>query len=179
VALIGKEEALVRLAEHRQQLLGGDQGCVLCALAHGGSIPTPLVETERAVVLLDRFGRRRGHLLVVSKVHLERVAEIDQTLYMEVQRLVYQAMTALDKALQPVQVFTAVLGATVPVPMSFGHFHAHVIPVYESDERARPARVLSWSEGVVVYDDAEAWDLRERILSDWPSQSHEPSNDSR
>ncbi len=138
-------------------------------------MPAPLVETDWALVLLDRFGRRRGHLLVVSKLHLERVAEIDQSLYLEVQRLVYEAMTALDEALRPVQVFTAVLGATVPVPMSFAHFHAHVIPVHESDERARPARVLSWSEGVVVYDDAEAWDLRERILGAWPSHSIKPS----
>jgi len=167
VALLSKEEALAELSEHRRKLLGGEEGCVLCALANGGAVPAPLVETDHAIVLLDRFARRRGHLLVVSKVHVERVSEISPELFCEVQRLVYEAMQALDAALCPVQVFTAVLGATIPVPMSFAHFHAHVIPVYESDERARPARVLSWSEGVVVYDNAEASALREQILAAW------------
>jgi diadenosine tetraphosphate (Ap4A) HIT family hydrolase len=167
VTLLSKEEALAELAHHRRQLLGGEEGCVLCVLANGGAVPAPLVETEQATVLLDRFARRRGHLLVVSKIHVENVSEIRPELYLEVQRLVYDSMRALDSALHPVQIFTAVLGATVPVPMSFAHFHAHVIPVYESDERARPARVLSWSEGVVVYDDAEASALREEILAAW------------
>jgi diadenosine tetraphosphate (Ap4A) HIT family hydrolase len=171
VALISKPEALVELARHRRELLGGDEGCLLCAIANGGAVPAPLVETDRALVVLDRFGRRRGHLIVISKVHVERVSEIDRDLFMEVQELAYEAMSALDSALRPVQVFTAVLGATVPVPMSFGHFHAHVIPVYESDERARPARVLSWSEGVVVYDDAEASALRDEILAAWGSRA--------
>ena len=57
--------------------------------------------------------------------------------------------------------------------MTYSHYHVHVIPVYETDERARPARVLSWSEGVVMYDDDEALQLRQRVASAWPRLAHD------
>jgi hypothetical protein len=43
--------------------------------------------------------------------------------------------------------------------------------VYETDERARPARVLSWSEGVVVYDDLEAERICRELSDAWPQQA--------
>ena len=67
--------------------------------------------------------------------------------------------------------FTATLGAAVELPMTYSHYHMHVIPVYETDERARPARVLSWSEGVVVYDDNEARDICKQLIEHWPASA--------
>jgi diadenosine tetraphosphate (Ap4A) HIT family hydrolase len=169
VKTLCKEDALAELEAHRQQLLGNDQSCVMCALAQGRAEPSPLLETEHAVVVLDRFAQRRGHLLVISKVHVEAVSQIGWELYLHIQRLVYDARLALDRALSPLQIYTGIFGATAPVPMSFAHFHVHVIPIFEDDERARPARVLSWSEGVVVYDELEAESLRDQIVKAWPS----------
>lgn len=166
MTILPKNDAERELESLRAQIVP-DGRCLLCALVAGAARPQPLVETERAVVLLDRFGRRNGHLLVVTKAHLEDVLAVDWETHREVQRLVYEARRALCRALDPVQVYTCVFGATVPVPMSFTHHHAHVIPVFERDERSRPARVLSWSEGVVVYTDVEAETLRRRILDCW------------
>jgi hypothetical protein len=42
------------------------------------------------------------------------------------------------------------------------------VPVFESDERARPAHVFSWSSGVLVYDDEEARALAARLRAAWP-----------
>lgn len=139
----------------------------MCALASGAGRPPPLVETEAAVVVLDRFARRRGHLLVIARPHVERVEDVPWELYVAVERLVFEARRALQRLLDPAQIYTATLGAVTPLPMSFAHFHTHVIPVPEVDERARPARVLSWSEGVYVYDDEEAAALRGAILDAW------------
>jgi diadenosine tetraphosphate (Ap4A) HIT family hydrolase len=169
VRTLGKEEALAELQAHRLRLLPDGAGCVMCALAQGRGEPLPLVETESAVVVLDRFAQRLGHLLVITRRHVEAVSAIDWPLFAHIQRLVYQSRLALDRAFVPLQIYAGMFGATVPLPMTFAHCHAHVIPVYESDERARPARVLSWSEGVVVYDDEEAQALRARILDCWPS----------
>lgn len=166
MTILSKDKALIELSRLRSQLQP-DGGCLLCALAAGGSCPQPLIETERAVVLLDRFARREGHLLVVTKAHIEGVLDVDWETYQDVQRLVFEARRAVHLALAPVQVYAGTFGATAQVPMSFAHYHAHVIPVFERDERARPARVLSWSEGVVVYSDTEAKQLRQRILTHW------------
>ncbi len=168
---LSKAEAMEQLVELRRELLGTDEtGCLMCALARGAGRPAPLIETDSAVVVLDRFARRRGHLIVIAKDHVEGVDEVPWELYLEVERLVFDARQALHRALAPEQIYSATLGAVVPLPMSFAHFHTHVIPIFESDERARPARVLSWSEGVVVYDDDEAAALREQILAVWPEQ---------
>jgi len=59
----------------------------------------------------------------------------------------------------------------VELPQTYSHYHVHVIPVYETDERARPARVLSWSEGVVVYDDGEADGICRELSLAWPHQT--------
>jgi histidine triad (HIT) family protein len=166
LTILDKDEALLELSRLREGILP-EGGCLLCALVNGGASPPPLAESERAVVLLDRFARREGHLLIVSKAHVEGVLEIDWETHQEVQRLLFEARRALYRALSPVQVYSATFGATTQVPMSFAHYHAHVIPIYERDERARPARVLSWSEGVVVYTDGEASSLRQRILDHW------------
>jgi diadenosine tetraphosphate (Ap4A) HIT family hydrolase len=88
---------------------------------------------------------------------------------MGLQGLAHEASVALQQALSPLRIFTAVLGRTTPLPNSYPHLHVHVVPVYECDERARPARVLSWSEGVVVYDDVEAAALTAELRACWPS----------
>ena len=168
MTLITKAEALERLTVFRDELgATGDDDCVMCALAQGRGRPEPLIETARAVVVLDRFARRYGHLLVIAREHVEGTRAVTWELFHELARLTFEARRALDRALEPVQIYSATLGAVVPLPMSFGHLHTHVIPVHEADARARPARVLTWEEGVTVYDDAEASALRARILSVW------------
>ena len=165
---IPKVEAVARLAAFRRELAAaGGSDCVMCALTRGHARPAPLVETDQAVVVLDRFARRRGHLLVVARGHVESTREVGWDLFQELARLTFEARRALDRALEPAQIYSATLGAVVPLPMSFSHLHTHVIPVYESDERARPARVLTWEEGVTVYEDAEAEALRAEILAAW------------
>ena len=169
--VVGKEQALARLAEHKRTLLAGGTGCVMCALAGGKADLTPVRENRHAVVLLDRFACRYGHLLVIPRQHFEHLSQLPWELFAEVQKLTFEAARAIDACLKPARVFTATLGAAVELPMTYSHYHMHVIPVYETDERARPARVLSWTEGVVVYDDAEARDLCQKLVECWPKSA--------
>jgi len=142
----------------------------MCALARGASGAPLVAESPHSVVLLDRFACRYGHLMVIPRLHVERLSELSWELYADVQRLCFEAARAVDRRLAPARVFTASLGAAVELPMTYSHFHMHVIPVFETDERARPARVLSWSEGVVVYDDVEALRLAEELRAAWPAR---------
>ena len=166
-----KEAALARLTAHKHELLAGGGGCVMCALANGGARSMLVAESAHGAVLLDRYGCRRGHLLVVAKQHVERASALDWETFVDLQRLVFDATSVVDAHFKPARVFTATLGAAVELPQTFPHYHVHVIPVYETDERARPARVLSWSEGVVVYDDAEADGICRELRQGWPRSS--------
>ena len=163
--VVDKGRALVLLAAHKQRLLGESGDCVMCRLASGGA--SRIAESEKAVVLLDRFACRFGHLMVIPRAHVERLSELDYEVFADVQRLTFEAARAIDRCFAPARVFTASLGAAVELPMTYSHYHMHVIPVYETDERARPARVLSWSEGVVVYDDDEARRISEQLRAAW------------
>jgi len=168
VKVISKEAALTRLSEHKQALLADQSACVMCALANGASRPALVAESAHGAVLLDRFGCRYGHLMVVAKQHIERASLLEWAVYADLQRLVFDATQVIDACFKPARVFTATLGAAVELPQTYSHYHVHVIPVYETDERARPARVLSWSEGVVVYDDAEAEAICRQLVEAWP-----------
>ena len=166
--MIEKPEALTLLAENRVALLGGDTGCVMCALARGAAAAPELVrESEHGVALLDRFGTREGHLLIIARSHVEDTLALGWDVYQDLQRLAYDGAQVVTRLLSPARVFIAVLGASAALPMSFPHFHIHVLPVYDTDERARPAHVFSWSAGVLVYEDAEAAELAARLRAAW------------
>jgi diadenosine tetraphosphate (Ap4A) HIT family hydrolase len=167
VQVIDKEAALAQLRAHKHELLAGRGGCVMCALANGGADAMLVAESAHGAVLLDRFGCRYGHLLVVGKRHVERASELSWSVYSDLQRLTFDAIGVIDDCFEPARVFTATLGAAVELPQTYSHYHVHVIPVYETDERARPARVLSWSEGVVVYDDSEAEQICRDLREAW------------
>ncbi len=166
--VVSKEVALARLAEHKRALLTGGATCVMCALAKAGSGSGRIAESRHAVVMLDRFACRYGHLMVIPRAHFERGTELDWEVFVDVQRLVFEAAHAVEACFKPARVFTATLGAAAELPMTYSHYHVHVIPVVETDERARPARVLSWSEGVVVYADDEAARICRELVAAWP-----------
>ena len=100
---------------------------------------------------------------MIAKQHVEDAFDLDWPRYAALQRLAYDTALALRAAFAPVRSYVALLGASEGLPTSFPHVHTHVLPVYTTDERARPAHVFSWSTGVLVYDDDEALELAARI----------------
>jgi histidine triad (HIT) family protein len=165
---VQKPEALELLEQNRRELLPSGDGCMMCALVRRSNESFELLrESEHGVALLDRFGSREGHIIVISRRHVEDTSQLPWETYSDLQRLAYEASAALRRAFNPARIFIAILGASTELPMSFPHFHIHVLPVYETDERARPAFVFSWSAGVLVYEDREARELAERLRSAW------------
>jgi diadenosine tetraphosphate (Ap4A) HIT family hydrolase len=166
-----KPEALELLAENRRVILEGGEECVMCALVKRAARSAELLaESERGVALLDRFGSRPGHAIVIAREHVEETTKLGWPTYAELQRLAYDAGIAIERTLAPARTFVAVLGASAQLPMSFPHFHIHVLPVYETGDGARPAHVFSWSAGVLVYEDDEARELAARLRAAWPTR---------
>jgi diadenosine tetraphosphate (Ap4A) HIT family hydrolase len=168
--IVDKHEALALLALEARRLLADETACLMCALVESAASER-LAQSEHGVVLLDRFASRPGHLLVVARRHVERGTDLGWPTYAELQRLAWEATQAIERVLAPKRVFVAALGASTPLPMSFPHYHVHVIPVYEDDERARPAAVLSWTSGVVIYEDAEARQMCMTLRAAWPRET--------
>jgi diadenosine tetraphosphate (Ap4A) HIT family hydrolase len=163
-----KEEALALLAEHRRAIGAADDACLMCLLAEKRGVPAPVYEDDHALVILDRFASREGHLLVIARDHIEGLTELGWEKYSHLQRVAFDAARAIEGVLTPRRFFLAALGAPQAVPMSFPHFHLHVIPLFEADDSTRPARVFSWTDGVVVYEDHEAEELANKLRRAWP-----------
>jgi diadenosine tetraphosphate (Ap4A) HIT family hydrolase len=166
---VPKPEALELLQAYKRALPQND--CVLCALASGeAAAHDAIAHSEHGLVLLNRFGQRRGHLMVLPRRHVEHVHELEWPAYAGLQRLAYDAGFALQRVLQPLRIFNAVLGSGAAIATSYAHLHIHVVPLHESGDRARPARVFSWSEGVVVYEEEEAVALAAELRAAWPAR---------
>jgi len=165
--VVDKAEALAALEIHRRELLPNGDGCVMCAVI--AQAPR-IAESAGAVVVLDRFASRPGHLLVLPKAHIERLTALDWAAYSELQWLGYEACHAVERVFAPKRVYVASLGTSTALPGSYPHLHIHVVPIPEDDERARPAAVFSWSAGIVLYDDAEAAALVDSLRRAWPER---------
>lgn len=167
--LLTKSDALAELAQHKRELLREPSECVMCALAEGRDRMLVIAQEPAGSVVLDRFGNRAGHLLVIGRRHVARGTELGWPEYSELQRLAYQACQALESLLSPLRVYVAALGSQQELPMTYAHYHLHVVPVAEEGERGRPAQVFSWNEGVVTYTDAEAAELVTDVKRAWPA----------
>ena len=163
---LSKDEALQQL-ENERALSSAFGGCVMCRLASHSHAQLWLAENTHGVVVLDGFGSTRGHLLVIAKDHVERTSALTAAQYQALQDLAWQANVTLEAELRPERIYTATLGASRPLPMSFPHFHTHVVPVFDTDERARPANVFSWSSGVVRYLPEEFVTLQAQLTGAW------------
>jgi len=144
------------------------EGCAICGMAagHPAGIEV-LAERPAAVAVLDWLGVRRGHALVILRRHVESVAEVPWSEYVEVQRLAWEAARAMERVLSPKRVFVASLGSATRLPISFPHHHVHVIPLYDGGEIDRPSEVLTWRNGVAVYAPGEAAELGAALRAAW------------
>jgi diadenosine tetraphosphate (Ap4A) HIT family hydrolase len=175
VQRIPKADALAIIRRDAEALSPELARCVMCAIARGARIPLHVLATnERAVAVLERFHVRRGHVLVVLKRHVEVIADLPWEEYAAVQRLAWEASIAIERALSPKRVFVAAFGAATALPMTFPHHHVHVVPLFDGGEGDRPREVFSWSQGVGVYEEAEATELAALLMRAWPPAWHLP-----
>ena len=141
----------------------------MCGLvdAYPGDVKI-LAKTRHAIAVLARYQLRRGHVLVLSRRHVETWGDVTWTEWRDVQKLAFEAARALERAFDPVRVYAATLGANGRVaPTSFPHLHVHVVPIYEDDERGKPANVFTWRHGLAKPTAREANALQRALVAAW------------
>jgi len=160
------------IAAHRRELarLPARYGhCPMCGLVD--AFPNDvkvLAETKHAIAVLSRYQLRRGHVLVVSRRHVETWSGVGWNEWRDVQHLAFDAAQAIERAFDPVRVYSATLGSTGRVsPTSFPHLHVHVVPIYEDDERGKPSNVFTWKHGLSRPTARESAALQRRLIAAW------------
>ena len=106
-------------------------------------IPGHIVaENEHAIAFLDIHPLVKGHTLVVPKQEVDYFFDLDEELYLELNRFARQVAIGLKEAVPCKRIATAVIGLEVP------HAHLHLIPINTMDDAnfSRPKLQLSDEE---------------------------------
>lgn len=158
--LIAREEAIARILAETPETR-----CSLCALLGPDGVASGsrlLARGAHTSVVLNRYPRQWGHVLVVWHRHVTTFESSSDAEWDEASRYALRAARVVERTLHPARCYVASLGTSEPdVPTSFPHLHLHVLPVY--DPRERPSTVLTWEPGVYEASEPE-WDSLERSL---------------
>lgn len=110
-----------------------DSQCPFCRIAgRTGEKAHIVCETDDCVAFLPTSPASRGHTLVIPRVHVRDVYEIDPELAGTVMRLAVRIAVAVRAAFQPEGVNLITSTGTVATQTVL-HFHLHVVPRWSAD----------------------------------------------
>ena len=113
------------------------QGCLFCTMAAAG----PERDRENFVlergrdwfVVINRYPYTTGHLMVVSRRHIEKVADFEGDEGAEMVQLLARCEGAIKRAYGPDGInLGANLGRSAGAGI-VGHFHMHMVPRWHGD----------------------------------------------
>ncbi|REA62487.1 HIT family protein [Dyadobacter luteus] len=89
-----------------------------------GEIPSfKVAETEEFLAFLDAFPITKGHVLVIPKVEVDYIFDLDESLYIRLLLFARSIVPALEKTVPCKRVGVSVIGLEVP------HAHVHLLPL--------------------------------------------------
>jgi diadenosine tetraphosphate (Ap4A) HIT family hydrolase len=149
---IDKEEALARIRAE-----GGEPACLMCAIRDARVGPTYAVfEDERLLVVLPRYVRRWGQVLVLPRDHVTSFTEVAPDLWAHANAVAHRCATMIERVMRPLRCYVASTGSPSEERANTSmHLHVHVVPI--TDPEDRPRNVFSWDEGVMIAE-ADEWE---------------------
>ena len=132
-----------------------DENCIFCKIAAGEIPSSTLYEDDMFRVILDLGPANAGHALILPKEHFKDVTELDEAYAAKILPLAAKIGTAQRKALGA-DGFNVVQNNGTAAGQTVFHFHAHVIPRYDTD-----APMIAWEPG--KYADGEMEQTAEKI----------------
>jgi diadenosine tetraphosphate (Ap4A) HIT family hydrolase len=160
--LITRDEALARIRAE-----GGQPPCLMCAIRDRRVGATYAVfEDEEILVLLPRYVRRWGHVVVMPRAHVITYTEVAPALWTRVNAEALRAARMLEQLRMPRRIYVTSTGSSAgELTQSSLHLHVHVIPLFDSEDR--PADVFSWQAGVYTAEHDEWEALRAEYVTAW------------
>jgi histidine triad (HIT) family protein len=87
-----------------------------------------IAEDENFLAFLDVNPNAIGHTLCIPKQEIDKIFDLDDTLYLGLMQFSKKIAIALEKAVPCKRIGMSVIGLEVP------HAHVHLIPLNEMDE---------------------------------------------
>ena len=122
--------------------------CIFCKIV-AGTIPTKILnETSHSISFLDAFPLARGHVLVISKKHHQKIQDMTCEENNDLFSLVYQMLSKVD----------SITGSTLvavhngkDAGQEIPHVHVHLVPRDKNDS-AGPIHELFESSSLKLSD---------------------------
>lgn len=106
-----------------------------------GEIPSyKLAENEHFFAFLDIRPIAEGHTLIVPKVEIDYLFDLDDQLLQEMMVWSKKVVTAIDEALNPIRTGVIIQGLEVP------HAHIHLVPLFKHNQELSLAHPIEVSE---------------------------------
>jgi histidine triad (HIT) family protein len=94
-----------------------------------GEIPCyKVAEDENFLAFLDVNPNAKGHTLCIPKQEINKIFEMEETLYLELMAFSRKVAVALEKTVSCKRIGMAVVGLEVP------HVHVHLIPLQDMND---------------------------------------------
>jgi histidine triad (HIT) family protein len=89
-----------------------------------GEIPSfKIAETDEFLAFLDTFPITKGHVLVIPKVEVDYIFDLEEDLYTRLLLFARTIVPALEKTVPCKRIGVSVIGLEVP------HAHVHLLPL--------------------------------------------------
>jgi histidine triad (HIT) family protein len=136
---------------------GISPGCDFCAIAHGDDSSVEVVcEAESWVAFFPLNPATPGHTLIIPRVHVADLWEVEPTLGSYLMAAVIKVGRAIESALSP-EGINLITSAGATAEQTVFHLHLHIVPRWHRDGFGRIWPV----EG--RYEDAHLEDVASRI----------------
>jgi histidine triad (HIT) family protein len=116
------------------------EACLFCDIVSGKERSWVVYRDAQLMALLDPYPITRGHTLVIPIRHYESMFDIPDPLLRKIVSLSRRLCIAYEQTLKIQGVSIEVLNHRLKTPRH-RHFHLHVIPRYDKDDKRDPANV--------------------------------------
>ncbi len=119
----------------------------------GGEIPSyKIAENERFFAFLDVFPLRMGHTLVIPKIEVDKLFDLDDDYLGEMLVFAKPIAKAIERAFQCDRCGISVVGLEVP------HAHMHLIPINSPND-------LNFTQAKSKVSEEDLKEVQQKILS--------------
>lgn len=118
-----------------------------------GEIPAyKIAENENYIAILDAFPLVKGHVLVIPKIEINKIFDMEKNHYLGLMDFAYDIAQAIEKAIPCQRVGVAVVGLEVP------HVHVHLVPLNTMQD-------INFTNPKLKLSETEMIEIQEKIKS--------------